>query len=174
MGIRETVLMFGVVLLMAGPMPAQAPMDFTIGNDVGAQIQTREQARSWMEKVADGAAKARVTAFEPYVKWMLLEPAPGKWDFSYYDMQLDIYGERGLRWVPFMIAGPAYATPKWFKESDESVFAKCLAHGEETVESAAASQVQDRLARLQGSDGLRIAAPQAHVRALGDAAEFIL
>jgi len=132
MGMQKTVLMFGVVLLLAGPMPAQEPMDFTIGNDVGAQIQTREQARSWMEKVADGAAKARVTAFEPYVKWMLLEPEQGKWDFSYYDMQLDIYRERGLRWVPFLIAGPAYATPMWFKESDESVFAKCLAHEEET------------------------------------------
>jgi len=86
MGMRETVLMFGVVLLMAGPMPAQEPMDFTIGNDVGAQIQTRAQARSWMEGVAEGAAKARVTAFESYVKWMLLEPERGKWDFSYYDI----------------------------------------------------------------------------------------
>ncbi len=92
-GYREKVLAFGVILLIAVPMLAGEPMDFTIGNDVGAQIQTREQARAWMEEVADGAAKARVTAFEPYVKWMLLEPERDNWDFSYYDMQLEIYGK---------------------------------------------------------------------------------
>jgi len=124
--------LLGGIMLMCAALQAGTPMHFTIGNDVGAQIQTREQARAWMAQVADGAKAARVTAFEPYVKWMLLEPEAGKWDFSYYDMQVEVYGKRDLKWVPFLIAGPAYATPKWFKDSKESVYAKCLEHGEET------------------------------------------
>lgn len=117
---------------VAQPLPVGAPMHFTIGNDVKFQVQSPEKARAAFERIAAGAAKARVTAFEPYVKWMLLEPDPGQWDFSYYDMQLAIYGQYGIKWVPFLITGPAYATPMWFKESPESLFAVCLEHGKAT------------------------------------------
>ncbi|MCF6149865.1 MAG: hypothetical protein E3K37_14525 [Candidatus Kuenenia sp.] len=37
-----------------------------------------------------------------------------------------------LKWVPFLILGPCYATPEWFQVSSESVFAKCIEHSIES------------------------------------------
>jgi len=73
-----------------------------------------------------------ITAFEPYVNWMLIEPEQGVWDPAFYDAALAACKEHGLKWVPFLIAGPAYATPPWFKESSESVFAVDLKTGHVT------------------------------------------
>jgi hypothetical protein len=120
-----------------GVIPVGKPMHFSIGNDVALQrdyyeSKKQDETLTRIARIAAGAEKAKVTAFEPYVKWMLLEPAEGKWDFSFYDQQVATYKKHGIRWVPFMIAGPAYATPAWFKKSPESVFAKCLEHGETT------------------------------------------
>src|SRR5208283_2858213 len=39
--------------------------------------------------------------------------------------------KHGLGWVPFLIAGPYYATPEWFMESGDSVFFRCLEHSAE-------------------------------------------
>jgi len=121
-----------LLLLLALPAAAQKPMHFTRGNDVALQVVPLEEAKKGLDEIMAGARVQRVTAFEPYVKWMLLEPEPGKWDFSYYDVVLEACRESGMKWVPFLIAGPAYATPAWFKDGPGSVFAKCLEHGQET------------------------------------------
>jgi len=122
------------------------PMVITAGNDVGWQVLSPEEAMKAFQETGElrcGPERAQahwrahghlyaehgVTAFEPYVKWMLMEPQEGTWDPSFYDAELTLFKEHGLRWVPFLIAGPAYATPPWFKESDESVFAVDLATG---------------------------------------------
>ncbi|MEN6520449.1 MAG: family 14 glycosylhydrolase [Armatimonadota bacterium] len=70
-----------------------------------------------------------VTSVETYVKWNFIEPSPDNWDWSFYDGIVSILRENGLRWNPFIIIGPAYATPAWFRDSGESVFATCLEHG---------------------------------------------
>lgn len=118
---------------------AGAPMVVTAGNDVGWQVASPEDARAAFQERGElrcGPEKMRahwekhgprytehgVTAFEPYVKWMLLEPEEGVWDPAFYDAEVAAFKEHGLKWVPFLIAGPAYATPPWFKESEESVF----------------------------------------------------
>lgn len=115
-----------------GALLVGAPVQVTMGNDVGYQVIPFADAAHALDDVAAGGSTAQVGAFEPYVKWMLLEPKEGKWDFRYYDMVVEKMTRHGLKWVPFLIAGPAYATPKWFKESKASVFAKCLEHGETT------------------------------------------
>lgn len=38
----------------------------------------------------------------------------------------------GLKWVPFLIAGPAYATPLWFQNSPDSHVYRCLEHGKDS------------------------------------------
>lgn len=125
------------------------PMVVTAGNDVGWQVTSIEEARAAFKERGElrgGTDKMKahwethgplygshgVTAFEPYVKWMLLEPAEGVWDPAFYDAELAAFKEHGLKWVPFLIAGPAYATPPWFKESEESVFAVDLRTGDVT------------------------------------------
>ena len=145
------ILIGAVSALSAQPfsqdMQPGAPMVITAGNDVGWQVTDPGQAReAFLQRGelrcdpqrfvahwdAHGGLYAEhgVTAFEPYVKWMLMEPKEGVWDPSFYDAELAAFKKHGLRWTPFLIAGPAYATPPWFKESDESVFALELATGD--------------------------------------------
>jgi Beta-galactosidase len=147
----STVVLSALTSLAAGPDPAAfepgKPMVTTAANDVGWQVASPEEARAAFkergelrcgpEKMAAHwkehgplYAEHGVTAFEPYVKWMLLEPKKGVWDPAFYDAELAAYKEHGLKWVPFLIAGPAYATPPWFKESEESVFAVDVATGD--------------------------------------------
>jgi hypothetical protein len=129
------------------PVGPGDPMVVTAGNDVGWQVESLEAGREaflqrgelrcgteklsahW-NQLGSLYAEHGVTAFEPYVKWMLLEPQEGAWDPEFYDAELALFRTHGLRWVPFLIAGPAYATPPWFKDSDESVFAVDLATGD--------------------------------------------
>ena len=108
------------------------PMHLTIGNDVDLHLKSQEEARSDFARITDAAKEAKATAWELYVKWMMIEPNEGQWDFSYYDARVETCDKQGLKWVPFIIAGPASATPMWFKDGSESVFSKCLEHGLET------------------------------------------
>jgi len=154
-----TTLLTGLAatLVCQAPQPLVGrpgdPMVVTAGNDVGWQVVDPETARKaflqsgelrrdpqamrdyWAQKGALYAAHG-VTAFEPYVKWMLMEPKEGVWDPSFYDAELEVFKANGLRWVPFLIAGPAYATPPWFKESPESLFAVDLATGDVSREQS--------------------------------------
>jgi hypothetical protein len=85
------------------------------------------------------AALARAqgaSSYETYVTWRSVENAgEGRWDWSRWDRQVEILRRAGLKWVPILIAGPAYATPDWFRASSESAPYVCLEHGE-------ASQIQ--------------------------------
>lgn len=72
------------------------------------------------------------TSFESYVRWSGIEKEENKWDFSIYDAEVEYLKKYNLKWVPFLIAGPAYTTPDWFKKSDKSLFYKCLEHQKES------------------------------------------
>lgn len=76
--------------------------------------------------------KVGVTSVQSYVYWAEVEKRPGKIDSSTYDILVEKLRRHSLKWVPFIILGPCYATPKWFRESNESVYAKCLEHERET------------------------------------------
>jgi hypothetical protein len=72
-----------------------------------------------------------VTSVESYVTWQTVEDAAeGKWDWSRWDHQVDVLERAGLKWAPLLVAGPAYATPRWYRESGYSVPYVCLEHGE--------------------------------------------
>lgn len=71
-----------------------------------------------------------VTSVESYVTWQTVEDAAeGQWDWSRWDRQVEILQQADLKWVPFVIVGPGYATPKWYRESERSVPYVCLEHG---------------------------------------------
>ena len=75
-----------------------------------------------------------VTSVETYVTWASVEEAGrGQWDWSKWDKQTAILRRAGLKWVPFLIAGPAYATPKWFRDSADHLGYVELANGKETL-----------------------------------------
>ena len=72
-----------------------------------------------------------VTSIESYVTWQTVEDAgQGKWDWSRWDRQVAILRGAGLKWAPLVVVGPAYATPKWYRDSDRSLPYVCLEHGQ--------------------------------------------
>lgn len=91
-------------------------MEVTFGNDANPVDAALFKALS-------------VTSVESYVDWAGVEPVKDQWDWSRWDKQVEVLREAGLKWVPFLIAGPAYATPLWFQESDGSAVFRCLEHG---------------------------------------------
>ena len=123
------------------PLPVGAPMYYSSGNDVAwqsvvppeAKALTRQEAEAAISRRAEIAHREGITALEAYAKWWLCEPEPGKWDFSYYDLFDQAVKDTGIRWLPLIIAGPAYGTPPWFKVSKESVPSRCLEHGIDTA-----------------------------------------
>jgi len=80
----------------------------------------------------ENCKKAGLTSVQSYFTWAEIEKEPGKFDFSTYDILVEKLKKHNLKWVPFFILGPNYATPKWFQESDECVYAKCLEHNKES------------------------------------------
>lgn len=72
-----------------------------------------------------------VTSVESYVTWQTVEEAgPGQWDWSHWDKQVAVLQKYGLKWVPFLIAGPAYANPGWFRNGPDHHPYVCLDHGQ--------------------------------------------
>lgn len=84
------------------------------------------------DKAFKNCKEAGITSLESYVIWSEIEKEPGKVDFSSYDVLAEKLKKHNLKWVPFLIAGPSYATPEWFQKSKESLLFKCLEHGKES------------------------------------------
>lgn len=82
---------------------------------------------------AENAALFRslgASSVECYVTWETCESqGEGKWDWSRWDKQVQDLKDNDLKLVPFLIVGPAYATPKWFREGKDNVPCACLEHG---------------------------------------------
>ncbi len=99
-------------------------MFYTLGNDADASMAYFYKALG-------------VTSIESYVTWETCEGAEkGEWDWSRWDEQVRILESVGLKWVPFLIVGPAYSTPDWFRESSDHYTCRCIAHGTDSkVES---------------------------------------
>lgn len=84
------------------------------------------------DEVLENAKKLGITSLESYFFWSEIEKEEGKIDFSSYDVLVEKLRKHNLKWVPFLILGPDYGTPEWFKKSKESVFYKCLEHQKES------------------------------------------
>ncbi len=80
------------------------------------------------DEVLQRCASSGITSLQSYVTWSEIEKQPGVLDFSAYDVLLEKLIKTELKWTPFLILGPYYATPPWFRDSDRSLFARCLEH----------------------------------------------
>jgi hypothetical protein len=107
---------------------------------MGAKIELIQQwqtlgkvpAKLLEDEIFEICKKSGLTSLQSYVYWAEVEKHPGEVDFSSYDVLVKKLKANNLKWVPFLILGPSYATPEWFQKTDESVYAKCLEHGRET------------------------------------------
>ncbi|MDD5258628.1 MAG: beta-galactosidase [bacterium] len=87
------------------------------------------------ELLADGiyeeVKKYGITSLQSYVYWSAIEPVKDSFDFTVYDEVVEKIKAHKLKWVPFIILGPNYSIPEWFSDSSQSVYAKCIEHGQE-------------------------------------------
>ena len=112
-------------------------MYYTFGNDCP-------------ESVAPLYKALGVTSVESYVTWETVERvAEGKWDWSVWDRQVQILRDNDLKWVPFIILGPAYSVPDWFRKGPEHVSCYCLDHSEDgLIESLWNPNLRPRVERF--------------------------
>ena len=68
-------------------------------------------------------------AIESYVRWDMVEPEPGRFDWTFYNTVVEEMRRYDLKWFPLLIVGSAYALPEWFHRSDENIGFVCLEHG---------------------------------------------
>jgi hypothetical protein len=73
-----------------------------------------------------------VTSHESYVRWNLCEPDRGRYDWSVYDPFVELYKKHQIKWVPFLIVGPAYSLPDWYHKKEDAQGYVCLEHGQES------------------------------------------
>ncbi len=103
-------------LQVAKPLRGPKGFEITFGNDA-----TEETAKLYKS--------LGVTSIESYVTWETVErKGEGQWDFSQWDRQVEILQKYGLKWVPFLIAGPGYSMPDWYRSSNQHRGAVCLEH----------------------------------------------
>jgi hypothetical protein len=84
------------------------------------------------DKAFEYCKRVGITSVQSYVTWAEIEKQPGEINFSIYDILVEKLRKHNLKWVPFFILGPYYATPVWFQKTKDSLYAKCLEHGQET------------------------------------------
>lgn len=74
-----------------------------------------------------------VTSIQTYVYWNKVEKTPGRRDWSEYDADAALFKAHGLKWVPFVIAGPWYVTPDFIRNEPGQVMFRCLEHGRDSA-----------------------------------------
>jgi hypothetical protein len=104
-----------------------------IGTTAGVAVLGRdgllEPSISALRELAPLAKALGFTAIEAYVRWDMVEPEQGRFDWSFYDAVVDELRPLGLKLFPLLIVGSAYALPDWFFRSEENVGFVCLEHG---------------------------------------------
>lgn len=101
------------------------------GFDPASSESARMQTRL-LDSVLPLLKSMGASSHEGYVRWDLCEPEPGRYDWRIYDAYADLYRKHGMRWVPFLIVGPAYSLPGWFYRQPGFQGYVCLEHGEES------------------------------------------
>lgn len=123
--------------------------ELIVGGFDPAKPEDAEPQTRALEAAVPALKSLGVTSSEIYVRWNLCEPEEGEYDWSVYDAYVDVYKRTGLKWVPFIIVGPAYSVPDWFHQKEGSQGYVCLEHGEEThVQSLWNPAMREHVARF--------------------------
>jgi Beta-galactosidase len=111
----------------------------------GVPFGTPEEKEA-LRKVKDTGA----TSVQIYVYWRDFEPAErDRFDWEYYDRQVRLIQEAGLRFVPFILMGPKYAAPSWWLADEKHRELCCLEHGKASpVESVWNENFREEIDRV--------------------------
>jgi hypothetical protein len=122
----------------------------TAGIDVAGGMDTLDASLAAMREYVPLAKVLGFTSIESYVTWKRLEPAAeGVFDFSFYDAITAELTRHGMKWLPLLIVGSAYALPDWFLGGPEDHGMVCLEHGASNpVQSIAAPSQRRHVTRV--------------------------
>ncbi|HZK71070.1 MAG TPA: beta-galactosidase, partial [Clostridia bacterium] len=78
-----------------------------------------------LKKIKDIGA----TSVQIYTFWREIEPfSRGTFNWDLYDRQIELIDKAGLKYVPFILMGPKYASPTWWLESKKHKGLYCIEH----------------------------------------------
>jgi hypothetical protein len=120
LGLAISVAAFGLSIPARPDVQASRPMEVTVCGLGHADKGVEERLELFK---AMG-----VTSIQTYIFWNHIETSPGRFDWSEYDADANLFKKHGLKWVPFVIAGPWYVTPEFVRRDPEMVFLRCLEH----------------------------------------------
>ena len=150
----KTALVAALLLL---PGAAEEPGVVTIGPGCemimgGFDPSKKEDVRKLIEALEREIPRWKqlgVTSHESYVRWNLCEVAPGEFDWSVYDPFVELYRKHEIKWVPFIIVGPAYSLPDWYYKKEGAQGYVCLEHGQTCdVESLWNPKMREHVSRF--------------------------
>jgi hypothetical protein len=113
-----------VFLLLAAPLFSQ-PLEVTVCS-VSHTDKNADERLELFRQIG-------VTSIQTYISWNKVEKERGVMDWSEYDADAALFKKHGLKWVPFVIAGPWYVTPEFVRQDPEIVLLRCLEHGRESA-----------------------------------------
>jgi hypothetical protein len=74
-----------------------------------------------------------VTSVQIYTFWKGFEPERRRqFDWSFFDREVTLIQQAGLKYVPFILMGPKYAAPQWWLDSPGHFELRCLEHGKDS------------------------------------------
>ncbi len=103
-------------------------MDVTVCLEVSAKHDVRQ-----IDEKLEVLKRMGVTSIETIIFWNQIEKTPGVLDWSDYDAEVARYKEHGLKWVPFVIAGPWWTTPEFVRQDPQVVKLRCLEHDRDSA-----------------------------------------
>jgi len=113
-----------VCLLLAAPLFSQ-PLEVTVCSVSHSDKSAGERLELFKQ--------IGVTSIQTYIDWRKVEKERGVMDWSEYDADVALFKKHGLKWVPFIIAGPWYVTPEFVRRDPDIVMLRCLEHGRESA-----------------------------------------
>lgn len=110
----------------------ERPMEITctVGIEDVGDPPSLENSLNSIREYAPLAKLLGFTSIECFVRWDMIEPQPGVFDFSHYDQIAQAIESQGLKWFPNLVITSAFSMPQWYYESPENVGMVCLEHGE--------------------------------------------
>ncbi len=121
-------LFLAFMLMPSSPafsQPASQPMEVT----VCTISHTDKDADERLELLK----QMGVTSIQTYIYWNKVEKERGTLDWSEYDADAALFKKHGIKWVPFIIAGPWYVTPEFVRHDPQMVMLRCLEHGRDSA-----------------------------------------
>lgn len=128
-----------------------SPRHLVVGGFHPYTFAEAPQKMAQLEAALPRLKQMGITSHQTYVLWNLCETAEGRFDWTIWDGYEALYRRHHIKWVPFLIAGPAYSVPAWYADHREkgSQGYVCLEHGEETnCQSLWSPALRPRVARF--------------------------